>query len=92
MKDVGGASFAGSSPRRRFLVGSGRPSMLMLVRSAAALATMRPVLLLRVLKKAARREVNRNVCVVYVIAVNVTCPFQGNVSALYRNRFREATD
>ena len=36
-------------------VGSGRPSMLMLVRSAAALATMRPVLLLRVLKKAARR-------------------------------------
>ena len=39
--------------RRRFLVGSGRPSMLMLVRSAAALATMRPVLLLRVLKKAA---------------------------------------
>ena len=37
--------------RRRFLVGSGRPSMLMLVRSAAALATMRPILLLRVLKK-----------------------------------------
>ena len=34
--------------RRRFLVGSGRPSMLMLVRSAAALAIMRPVLLLRV--------------------------------------------
>ena len=33
--------------RRRFWVGSGRPSMLMLVRSAAALATMRPVLLLR---------------------------------------------
>ena len=31
--------------RRRFLVGSGRPSMLMLVRSAAALATMRLVLL-----------------------------------------------
>ena len=30
--------------RRRFLVGSRRPSMLMLVRSAAALATMRPVL------------------------------------------------
>ena len=30
--------------RRRFVVGSGRPSMLMLVRSAAALATMRPVL------------------------------------------------
>ena len=43
--------------RHRCLVGSGRPSMLMLVRSAAALATMRPVLLLRVLKKAARREV-----------------------------------
>ena len=41
--------------RHRFLVGSGRPSMLMLVRSAAAFATMRPVLLLRVLKKAARR-------------------------------------
>ena len=37
--------------RRRFLVGSGRPSMLMLVRSAAALATMRPVLLLRVCRK-----------------------------------------
>ena len=35
--------------RYRFLVGSGRPSMLMLVRGAAALATMRPVLLLRVL-------------------------------------------
>ena len=33
--------------RRRFWGGSGRPSMLMLVRSAAALATMRPVLLLR---------------------------------------------
>ena len=32
--------------RRRFLVRSGRPSMLMLVRSAAALATMRPVWLL----------------------------------------------
>ena len=31
--------------RHRFLVGSGRPSMLMLVRSAAALATMRLVLL-----------------------------------------------
>ena len=31
------------------MAGSGRPSMLMLVRSAAALATMRPVLLLRVL-------------------------------------------
>ena len=41
--------------RRRVWGGSGRPSMLMLVRSAAALATMRPVLLLRVLKKAARR-------------------------------------
>ena len=40
--------------RRRFWVGSGRPSMLMLVLSAAALATMRPILLLRVLKKAAR--------------------------------------
>ena len=35
--------------------GHSRPSMLMLVRSAAALATMRPVLLVRVLKKAARR-------------------------------------
>ena len=41
--------------RRRFLVGNGRPSMLMLGRSAEALATMRPVLLLRVLKNAARR-------------------------------------
>ena len=29
--------------RRRFLVGSRRPSILMLVRSAAALATMRPL-------------------------------------------------
>ena len=35
--------------------GAGVPSMLMLARSAAALATMRPVLLLRVLKKEARR-------------------------------------
>ena len=34
--------------RHRFLVGSGRPSVLMLIRSAVALATMRPVLLLRV--------------------------------------------
>ena len=42
--------------RRRFWVGSGRPSMLMLVRSAAALATMRPVLLLRVLKKERERR------------------------------------
>ena len=33
--------------RRRFLVGSGRTSMLMLVRSAAALATMRPVFFCR---------------------------------------------
>ena len=39
----------------RLLVGSERPSMLMLIRSAEALATMRPVLLLRELKKAARR-------------------------------------
>ena len=31
--------------RHRFLVGSGRPSVLMWIRSAAALATMRPVLL-----------------------------------------------
>ena len=31
--------------RRRFLVGSGRPTMLMLVRSAAGLASMRLVLL-----------------------------------------------
>ena len=38
----------------RFLVGNGRPSMLMFVRSAAALATMRPALLLRALKKAPR--------------------------------------
>ena len=37
--------------RHRFLVGSGRASVLMLIRSAAALATMRPVLLLRVLRK-----------------------------------------
>ena len=49
----------GTQVRRRFVGGSGRPSMLMFVRSAAALATMRPVLLLRVatrvLKNAARR-------------------------------------
>ena len=44
MKDVGGAVLAGSTPPfNGFWVGSGRPSMLMLVRSAAALATMRPV-------------------------------------------------
>ena len=30
--------------RHRFLIGSGRPSVLMLIRSAPALATMRPVL------------------------------------------------
>ena len=53
MKDVGAQCLL--EVRRRFWVGSGRPSMLMLVRSAAALATMRLVLLLRVLKKAARR-------------------------------------
>ena len=47
--------------RHRFLVGCGQPSMLILVRSAAALATMRPVLLMRVLKKAARRTSNREV-------------------------------
>ena len=40
--------------RHRFLVGSGRPSVLMLIRSVSAVAAMRPVLLLRVLKKAAR--------------------------------------
>ena len=47
--------------RHRFLVGSGRPSVLMLIRRAAALATMGPVLLLRVLRKAARRYWNRGV-------------------------------
>ena len=46
--------------RHRFVVGSGRPCKLMFVRSA--LATMGPVLLLRVLKKAARRYENRDVC------------------------------
>ena len=41
----GGRCFAGKLPPfLGFWVGSGRPSMLMLVRSAAALATMRPVL------------------------------------------------
>ena len=40
-------------------LGSGRPSMLMLIRSAAALATMRPVLLLRVLKKAISAAVSK---------------------------------
>ena len=40
--------------RYRFLAGSGRPSVLMLIRSVSAVAAMRPVLLLRVLKKAAR--------------------------------------
>ena len=54
MKEMWGAQ-ALLEVRLRFWVGSGRPSMLMLVRSAAALATMRPVLLLRVWKKAARR-------------------------------------
>ena len=51
MKDVRGAVLDQCllEVRRRFWVGSGRPSMLMLVRSAAAFATMRPVLLLRVL-------------------------------------------
>ena len=39
--------------RHRVLIGSGRPSVLMLIRSAAAIAPMRPVLLLRLLKKAA---------------------------------------
>ena len=43
MKDVGAQALL--EVRRRFLVGSGRPTMLMLVRSAAALATMRLVLL-----------------------------------------------
>ena len=47
MKDVGGAVLAGSSPP--FLGRERAASMLMLVRSAAALATMRPVLLFRVL-------------------------------------------
>ena len=41
--------------RRRWLVVIGRLSVLMLMQSAAALATMRPVLLVRVWKKAARR-------------------------------------
>ena len=54
MKEMWGAQ-ALLEVRLRFWVRSGRPSMLMLVRSAAALATMRPVLLLRVWKKAARR-------------------------------------
>ena len=47
--------------RYSFLAGSGRPSVLMLIRSAPALATMRPVLLLTVLKTAARRYCNRDV-------------------------------
>ena len=52
--------------RHRFLVGCGQPSMLILVRSAAALATMRPVLLMRVLMMMLRRKqrggpVNREV-------------------------------
>ena len=48
MKDVGGAVLAGSAPpfRCRERAADQRPSMLMLVRSAAALATRRPVLLL----------------------------------------------
>ena len=39
----------GGRVRQCFLVGIGRPSVLMLMRSAAGLATMRPVLLSRVL-------------------------------------------
>ena len=51
MKDVGGAVLAGSSPP---FLGRERAAVdVDVVRSAAALATMRPVLLLRVLKKAA---------------------------------------
>ena len=42
----------------RFLVGSGRQSVLMLIRSAVALATMKPVLLLRLFKKAEWQQVN----------------------------------
>ena len=42
--------------RYSFLAGSGRPSVLMLIRSAPALATMNPVLLLRVLKKKKRKQ------------------------------------
>ena len=44
--------------RRRWLVVIGRLSVLMLMRSAAALANMRPVLLVRVCKQEARRSVN----------------------------------
>ena len=51
MKDVGGAGFAGSSPP---FLGRERAAVdVDVVRSAVALATTRPVLLLRVLKKAA---------------------------------------
>ena len=57
MKDVGGAVLAGSSPP---FLGRERAAVDVDVGPerrdhAAALATMRPVLLLRVLKKAARR-------------------------------------
>ena len=58
-EDMGGADLLNG--RHRYLVGSGRPAVLMLIRSTAALATMRPVFLLRVLKKAARRYGNRAV-------------------------------
>ena len=57
--DMGGADLLNG--RHRFLVESRRPAVLMLIRSTAALATMRPVLLLRVLKKAAGRYGNRAV-------------------------------
>ena len=51
MKNVGGAVLAGSSPP---FLGRERAAVdVDVVRSGAALATMRPVLLLRVLKKAA---------------------------------------
>ena len=61
MKDVGGAGFAGSSPP---FLGRERAAVdVDLVRSAAALATMRPVLLLRRLKK--------------VSAVKLLCPGPG---------------
>ena len=61
MEEMWGAGFAGSSPP---FLGWERAAVDVDVglRSAAALATMRPVLLLRVLKKAARRSVNREVC------------------------------
>ena len=65
--------------------------MLMLVRSAAALATMRPALLLRVLKKAARRYWNRDVCG-KIFKLMKTMMFKIHVGGLEEERGRKIDD